>query len=362
MNFENALQLQQDIQRKVFNYVEIPQTALAPHGLGPFLASRSSSEAASRGETIREPISDLALGIGVHSNGSANPRLNREFELIIYCQDRRLLGSDWIDQIMRVARHEARKVYVGRVRQLSGWHQNPHRPLRAGCSVSHRRTTAGTLGCFVTIDGQRAILSNNHVIANVNQAMPGDPILQPGRLDGGVDGKHRIATLHSFSPIALEAGSRNFVDAAVATLLPDVELDLDLCRDDGAVIGRLQRDASEPEPGGSVMKIGRTTGLTHGRIDAVNVVGLNVAMSSRGGDRIARFDGQIAIGGIDGGAFSKPGDSGSVVVGDERQPVGLCFAGSEAGAQNKRSISYANPMSAVLQSLDCEIFTGDSQA
>ena len=279
--------------------------------------------------------------------------------MIIYCQNRRLLASDWVDQIKRVARHEARAVFVGRVRQCSAWHQNHHRPLRAGCSVGHRRTTAGTLGCFVNIEGQRAILSNNHVIAHVNQGRAGDPILQPGRADGGADPDHRIATLHSFSPIAFEAGSRNFVDAAAATLLPDVDPDLDLRRDDGAVIGRLLGDVLEPDVSESVMKIGRTTGLTHGRIHAVNVQLVNVAMSSRGSDRIARFDGQIAIEGIDGGAFSKPGDSGSVVMSTERRPVGLCFAGSEAGGQNRRGISFANPMSAVLQSLDCEIFTGN---
>ncbi len=87
-----------------------------------------------------------------------------------------------------------------------------------------------------------------------------------------------------------------------------------------------------------VMKYGRTTGQTKGRIDAINVT-VDVNYGSPG---VARFVEQIFI---TPGGFSAGGDSGSLVVGqrrsDERKPVGLLFAGSIFG-------TIANPIDAVL--------------
>ena len=36
-------------------------------------------------------------------------------------------------------------------------------------------------------DGSVLMLSNNHVLANENKGKRGDPILQPGNIDGGAD-------------------------------------------------------------------------------------------------------------------------------------------------------------------------------
>ena len=54
-----------------------------------------------------------------------------------------------------------------------------------GVSIGHHKTTAGTLGCLVRKNGSPYILSNNHVLANSNDAKIGDSILQPGPYDGG---------------------------------------------------------------------------------------------------------------------------------------------------------------------------------
>lgn len=77
------------------------------------------------------------------------------------------------------------------------------RPAPGGVSVGHKDITAGTLGCWVKRDGQWMILSNNHVLANVNEASIGDAILQPGTHDGGVNPDDQIATLEDFVPIEL---------------------------------------------------------------------------------------------------------------------------------------------------------------
>lgn len=86
-----------------------------------------------------------------------------------------------------------------------------------------------------------------------------------------------------------------------------------------------------------VMKHGRTTQQTKGRVFATNAT-VNVNCGSPG---VARFVNQIVI----TGSFSAGGDSGSLVVlekgKDARQPVGLLFAGSS-------STTIANPIDAVL--------------
>ncbi|MBT8422367.1 MAG: S1 family peptidase, partial [Gammaproteobacteria bacterium] len=96
-----------------------------------------------------------------------------------------------------------------------------------------------------------------------------------------------------------------------------------------------------------VQKFGRTTVMTHGYVDAVNVT---VLVTYDAGD--ARFIGQIIIKPDTGNDFSLPGDSGALIVVDggphDRRPVGLLFASGTG-------ISVANPISDVLNELNIDI-------
>ena len=90
-----------------------------------------------------------------------------------------------------------------------------------------------------------------------------------------------------------------------------------------------------PTVGMYVKKVGRTTGLTHGQIGAVNVT---VQVSYTNGT--ATFTNQIYI---TGSNFINAGDSGSLLVTESgNYPIGLCFAGSSTAA-------FANPIQPVLQ-------------
>ncbi|MGH2354995.1 MAG: hypothetical protein ACRDJN_25580, partial [Chloroflexota bacterium] len=204
------------------------------------------------------------------------------------------------------------------------------RPVRCGVSVGHKDITAGTLGCLVRREGDADtyILSNNHVLANVNQAELGDPILEPGPADGGTS---PIAELADFEPIKLWGGA-NEIDGAVARVLhpgdvlPEIE-----------VIGHVQ---NPPVPGAlyqSVRKHGRTSNHTVGVIVDVSAdLWVRVLPQAQ-----AWFEEQLAVVGA-GGAFSQPGDSGSLVVdGVSRAPVGLLFAGG-------RDQTFVNPIDPVL--------------
>jgi hypothetical protein len=222
------------------------------------------------------------------------------------------------------------------------------RPAPGGVSVGHIAITAGTLGCWVTKDGQKVMLSNNHVLANSNDAEIGDPILQPGPFDGGNFPQDHIANLTQFVPISFEgdpsecpfanaviavfnAGCRvissntrykviklqaddNLVDAAIATPLDPADVKdeiLNIGPIQGTVVGEL---------GMAIKKSGRTTGLTTGQILQVDVT-VNVQY---GEGRIARFTDQLMA-----GAMSQGGDSGSAVLDDNDRLTGLLFAGSD---------------------------------
>ncbi|MEZ5097177.1 MAG: serine protease [Nocardioides sp.] len=106
------------------------------------------------------------------------------------------------------------------------------RPVRPGYSVGHFKITAGTIGAgaydIAPLPGKPPryyILSNNHVLANSNDAALGDPVYQPGPYDGGT-AADAIGRLARFVPIKFD-GSCNYVDCAVAEV-PFDTLDRDV--------------------------------------------------------------------------------------------------------------------------------------
>jgi len=258
-------------------------------------------------------------------------------------------------------------IETGVFRALQGPRDRWRPVIPPGVSLGHANVTAGTFGCLVQRGSELFILSNNHVLADVNQGKTGDPILQPGRHDGGTS-QDRIATLSDYVPLdfggdvstcnlagAVEktlnalasiTGSShrlmayqqtpgsNRVDAALAhpgdpaSVTPDI-----------LGIGRPQ-GTRQPSLGMAVKKSGRTTSYTEGRIIQVDVTS-QVAY----GPGQATFHGQLMAGGM-----SSPGDSGSAVLDMENYVVGLLFAGSDAA-------TLINPIQPVLQALNVEVVT-----
>ncbi|MGJ7441657.1 trypsin-like peptidase domain-containing protein [Aquipuribacter sp. MA13-6] len=192
------------------------------------------------------------------------------------------------------------------------------RPVRPGYSVGHPKVTAGTIaaGCYdiAPLPGKPAryyVLSNNHVLANSNDANIGDPIYQPGVFDGGTPAD-AIGRLARYIPIRFD-GTCNYVDAAVA------EVPFDTIDRDVYWSGYPTAAATPALVGGLVKKTGRTTHFTTGRITVVNAT-IDVNF---GGGKVARFCNQIVTSDMSAG-----GDSGSLVLDWENRPVGLLFAGS----------------------------------
>lgn len=100
------------------------------------------------------------------------------------------------------------------IRPVPSFSRQRIRPSPGGVSIGHYMITAGTLGCLVQdTSGLQHILSNNHVLANSNNARQSDPIYQPGPHDGGTS-KDEIAKLWRWRPLI--PNGVNYVDAALA--------------------------------------------------------------------------------------------------------------------------------------------------
>ncbi len=208
------------------------------------------------------------------------------------------------------------------------------RPAMGGLSIGHYAITAGTLGGLVRSGSDTYILSNNHVLANENQGVEGDPILQPGRFDGGKTDKDVIAGLDSF--VEIKKDEANLVDCALAA-----PFDLRVVTPEILNIGRVRgtRAADLEE---KVMKSGRTTRLTYGVVSDVSVT-LRVGYAT--GSYL--FTDQMMIQG-DKGAFSAGGDSGSLIMDYQGKAVGLLFAGSPF-------FTVANKIENVERALDVKV-------
>jgi hypothetical protein len=265
--------------------------------------------------------------------------------------------------------------------------------IPSGVSFGHYKITAGTLGTIVTdrTTGEKLILSNNHVLANSNDALVGDAILQPGPTDGGQNPADMVAQLERF--VAL----RYIGEPDVPTPPPPppgepsgcdiVDVIVKLANFLGALLGsskqvtttaRVTQPSTPPVPssavdnevdcavakpldpnmfsgeirniglvsgtkpatlGMQVRKSGRTTDFTTGTVTLLNAT-VNVAY----GSKTARFVGQVIT-----SAMSQGGDSGSLIVDSvENRGVGLLYAGSNLA-------TIFNPIDKVLDALNVNL-------
>lgn len=226
------------------------------------------------------------------------------------------------------------------------------RPIVPGISIAHYDVTAGTLGalCVKKSDGatQRVyVLSNNHVLANVNKALARDDVYQPGPLDGGT-AADVVADLETFVPIALGATTANRVDCAIALLRSGVEFDPAICS-----IGSLGTPKTVVASEGlAVRKHGRTTGLTEGLVDDISYTAI-VGMDHQDPSIVARFRDQLRIVGTAASPIvGRGGDSGSLVTTktNPARAVGLYFAGPDDG-----TYGIANPIDEVTSALGIDL-------
>lgn len=207
------------------------------------------------------------------------------------------------------------------------------RPIVGGVSIAPLgKGYVGTLGCFVrrrVADGDQIFaLSNNHVLADTNSIPAGTLIVQPGPETAPTQPGDAFAALSEFVKIEFASSQfnrpTNRFDAAIASIT-----DPALIKQAKMLgIANYNPAVAVAQPGMIVIKSGRTTGVTTGRVTAVGVNGVQINYGTPTNPRLATFNDTIEIVGDDGTPFSNPGDSGSVILEKASgKPVALLFAG-----------------------------------
>ena len=302
-------------------------------------AGRTTSFAVASAASLERGAPSYFLGVSARG---------KKYRLAVRLQDRALQKSDLVERITARAKGEVDVRYVGRIRaRAKPWYRSKQRPLLIGSSAGFLASgfiMAGTLGCFVRSGSSKAlyILSNNHVLADENRYPKGGAIVQPGALDGGSPTADRVAKLTRF--VRLDPRRTNFVDGAIAKLNTSIQADAHKLKGIGTLAGQRRNDL---QVGDVVHKVGRTTGVRHGRVTAFELDGVAVEYDIG----VLSFDNQIEIEGAGTRSFSDAGDSGSLIVDDEKLAAALLFAGGDHGGSNGKGLTYANPIAAVLRGL-----------
>jgi len=297
-------------------------------------------------EHLQPPIlpAGISIGIGIGQHPG-------EFSLAIRVRQRLPDLDLLLRRIVALARNEVDIVTTGPVHLFADPVDAKAlrarcRPLVIGCSVAHVTSTAGTLGLMArhTKTNRTVLLSNSHVFAHAGTAQIGDGITQPGAVDGAPE---PIGALLDFVPLKL-TGS-NLIDAAIA--VPDPAVELQPAEIPG--LGRFGLATDGLQPNTAVRKVGRTSGLTRGKVTAVEID--HILVETEVGN--VTFDDQIEIQGIDS-PFSRAGDSGSLVVTDQnqaiRQAIGMVFCGNET-ANGGRGLTYTNPLAKVMDAFNLQL-------
>lgn len=289
-------------------------------------------------QSLRENESELlaranVVGVGIGEkikDGMPQGRLCLKVYVEKKIAKAKLLKKDFIPRELPPAETDVEE--AGKIIAFSN--SGRYRPASGGVSIGHYKISAGTFGCLIKDKKSRKvfILSNNHVLANSNNAKKGDPILQPGPYDGGKKPKDIIGYLENW--IEIKFGKEaNSIDAALAE-----PKNANLVKPEIMLIG-LPEGIAKARLGMSIQKSGRTTGYTTGKIkDASATVKVNYD------NRVALFRNQILTTNM-----SQGGDSGSLVLDMKKQAVGLLFAGSEL-------VTILNPIASVLSLLNVELF------
>ncbi len=238
-----------------------------------------------------------------------------------------------------------------------------YRPVPAGCSIGPEATvSAGTLGGWAcdNTDDTIVLLSNNHVISNLDTMPALRRIVQPARFDGGVLPGDVIGSLKRHNAVNTVANPTpagtviptSVVDAAIGSIDAGIDIDHDVLQ-----IGPAIYELRAPALNMNVQKRGRTTQqTTNGRITSV---GMTFSCTYRNRTRISQIQNAFRITSTDGNGFSAGGDSGSLIFDQAagqligtRPVVGLLYGGGSFA--NGTPFTDANDINAVFGALNLE--------
>ncbi|HYK01997.1 MAG TPA: hypothetical protein VE974_09585 [Thermoanaerobaculia bacterium] len=196
------------------------------------------------------------------------------------------------------------------------------RPIHPGLSVGGYKDDgesffvgSGSLGCFVQdAAGDRYLLGFRYVLGDD----VGTPVLQPGPMDDGAAPVDQVAVL-------TRAGEDEFRSAAIAKLLPGIEIDPRT-----PIITNINQIADEdPQPGDTLRFVGRGSGAVEGHL-------LRIDFDE---DLVTDFP-------------VNPGNTGAPVLNDKGQVVGLVWGGYS-------DRTWVIPIKTLLREMDVRLASDD---
>ncbi len=238
---------------------------------------------------------------------------------------------------------DVRKVGPGRAEALI----SADRPAQPGYSVGNRVGGSGTIGCVVRdrATSNQLGLTCAHVLAPVPTARPGDRVLVPSLAEARAHQVLARARLGVVDRILLPGFSNSAAPANldVATFLPTDPAALD---SSVAIVGKPPSGIlSNPSVGMPVRKVGASSELTTGEVRFVHMA-FWLAYPTPAGDEVtAGFQDVIGV-----SHFSDPGDSGSLVMSNERKAVGIVLGSAP-------EFTICLPIQRALDALECDLVT-----
>jgi hypothetical protein len=221
------------------------------------------------------------------------------------------------------------------------------RPAQPGYSVGNRVGGSGTIGCVVQdrATSTRLGLTCAHVLAPLPTAKPGDRVLVPSLVEARASHVLARASVGVVDQILRPGFNDSDVPANldVATFLPTDPAALD---SSVAIVGKRPSGVlSNVSVGMPVRKVGAFSELTTGEVRFVNMV-FWLAYPTPAGDEVtAGFQDVIGV-----SHFSNPGDSGSLVINDERKAVGIILGSTP-------EFTICLPIQRALDALQCDLVT-----
>jgi hypothetical protein len=231
-------------------------------------------------------------------------------------------------------------------------------PATVTVSTAGTTTTEhhGTLGCFVLRGGKVHLLSNHHVIGDVVNTLVGQSVAPTSDsccCDGG--GIAKVVQ----GIVGTVGGPNNQVDAAVAILFGQTAGDGKTIHYTNNIlqIGPVFGSTTNLVAGDIVRKRGRTTELTTGTVITKTLTVNNGTAPNT----VTYTNNQIQIQAIAPQPnFARGGDSGSVVVNNRNQVIGLlAWAGVVPGSNPVQytDMGFANRIEHVETRLNCTVIS-----
>ena len=256
-------------------------------------------------------------------------------------------------------------------------------PPSIGCSISLRASSAptGSIGAFVTanIRGETTpcLLSCAHILTRflaVDKTSSRDErkIYHPSKKDkgGALTDEDSIGLLTNY--VTVDPEDANVSDAAIARLFPsafgaDDEEDLLTLLSNNlpdATCGKFSGqpvffdDTGYPGLGETVYKLGRTTGLTEGVVNAVSLDSMQIAWKSRSRPKKYLFNNMVEVKWSEDKTkpFSNPGDSGAMVFrkGDDGKLYGIALVVAGAYVKTVGPVTYCATLKDIKDDLNLE--------